>query len=385
MVQNEIVEKLPKMNSLSQFISISDVEKRALELLPKSVRDYYKSGADDEQTLKRNRKAYKKYLIRPLVLVDVSNINTKVAICFSENSVFHFDYPIGIAPTAFHKMAHPEGELATVRGANLTKTLMICSTLSTTKMEDVASEALPETSLWFQLYVYKDRSVTQNLVQRAISSGFKALVLTVDAPVIGRRRADEKNGFELPPNLSLANFDADLFSKTAKGEQGTSGFGAYSANLFDLSLDWKDLKWLVDYSKIPVIVKGIMRGCDAKHAIDAGAKGIVVSNHGGRQLDHAPSTAKVVKAVNKRCPVFVDGGIRSGTDVYKAVALGADMVFVGRPIIYGLTVGGAEGVKHVINLLRNEFEYAMKLAGTPTIESMRKNNMIVREEYFSKL
>ncbi|KAE9550378.1 hypothetical protein FO519_006396 [Halicephalobus sp. NKZ332] len=380
--------KVSKAN-LSQFVAVHEVEKKALELLPKTIRDYYQSGADDEETLKRNKAAFKKYLIRPLVLVDVSRLETQTKIKFSDKLTYTFQYPLGIAPTAFQRMAHPEGELAICRAAGESRTLMICSSLSTTRIEEIAENSLPGTNLWFQLYVYKDRKVTENLVKRAIASGYKALVLTVDAPTMGRRRADEKNGFELPPHLKMANFDSDEFQKTYKGEPGKSGFGSYVMNLFDLTLDWRALRWLVDFSSIPVIVKGIMRGSDALKALEAGAKGIVVSNHGGRQLDHAPATIEVlpevVRAVNGKCPVFVDGGVRSGTDIYKAIALGADMVFVGRPVIYGLTVGGSEGVKHVINILRNEFEFAMRLAGTPSVSAMRGNDMIVREEHYSKL
>lgn len=187
-------------------------------------------------------------------------------------------------------MAHPEGELATSRAAGELGIPMICSSLSTTRIEEIAQNAPAGTNLWFQLYVYKDRKVTEGLVRRAIASGYKALVLTVDAPTMGRRRADEKNGFELPSHLKMANFDSIGFQKTHKGEQGKSGFGSYVMSLFDLTLEWKDLRWLVEFSSIPVIVKGIMRGSDALKALDAGARGIVVSNHGGRQLDHAPST-----------------------------------------------------------------------------------------------
>lgn len=239
---------------MKSYISVADVEERALDLLPKAVRDYYQSGADDESTVARNRAAFRKYLIRPRVLVDVQNLNTKVTISFSPRETYTFDYPLGIAPSAFHRMAHPEGELATCKAAGVTRTLMICSTLATTKLEDIAQTAPIDTNLWFQLYVYRDRRITEDLVNRAIASGYRALVLTVDAPMMGRRRADERNGFELPPHLKMENFDAELMARTFKGKEGASGFGEYVKNMFDLSLNWEDLKWLVEYSRIPVSI-----------------------------------------------------------------------------------------------------------------------------------
>ncbi|KAI1721828.1 FMN-dependent dehydrogenase domain-containing protein [Ditylenchus destructor] len=366
------------MTMLAKLVCLDDVEREALQTLSRSVRGYYQSGADDEVSLARNRKAFRRFVIRPRALVDVSRLNAKIS----------FDrvmpYPIAIAPTAFHKMAHPDGEIATAQAAGETNTLMICSTLATTPMEDIAKHAPRGTILWFQLYVYKNRQLTESLVRRAIANGFSALVLTVDAPTMGRRRADERNGFELPAHLRMANFDKNLFAKTHQGDTGTSGFAQYSLSLFDMSLNWADLEWLVNLSSIPVIVKGIMRADDAERALAAGAAGIVVSNHGGRQLDHCLSPiealSEIVAAVRGRCPVIMDGGIRCGTDVFKAVALGADSILIGRPIVYGLAVGGKEGVKHVIHLLRTEFDYAMRLSGCATIEQIRSNvSMVVHE------
>uniref|UniRef100_A0A914BYJ4 (S)-2-hydroxy-acid oxidase n=1 Tax=Acrobeloides nanus TaxID=290746 RepID=A0A914BYJ4_9BILA len=375
---------------LAQYVSLTDIERKAIDILPKSVRDYYASGADEELTLDRNTSAYRKLLIRPRVLHDVKQLDNTVRLNIPGNEDKLFPYPIGIAPTAFHCMAHPEGELATCRAAGETNTLMICSSLSTTRMEDVMKNAPSGTHLWYQLYVYKDKRITENLVKRAIASGFKAIVFTVDAPMMGRRRADERNGFELPAHLRMANFDVEtLESRTLEAKTGVSGFGKYSSELMESALTWDMLKWLIDYSTIPVLVKGVMRADDAIKCLEAGAKGIIVSNHGGRQLDSAPSTIEalpeVVNAVRGRCPVFVDGGIRTGTDIFKAIALGADMVFIGRPIIYGLAVSGSEGIKHVLKLLRIEFEYAMRLAGVSTIKDIRSNNMVVHENFYAKL
>ncbi|CAD5210849.1 unnamed protein product [Bursaphelenchus xylophilus] len=385
-----------RMSQLTRFVSLDEVERHAIQLLPKSVRDYYQSGADDEQTLARNARMFSKYLIRPVALRDVSQLDPKTHIILKDkngNIAFDhvFDYPLAIAPSAFQKMAHVEGEAATARAAGETNTLMVNSTISTTKLEDVAAAGKPsDAQLFFQLYVYKDRSLTETLVRRAESAGFKALVLTVDAPTFGRRRADERNGFELPKHLEMANFADQLHARTKTGASGTSGLSAYTNSLFDQSLNWKDLTWLVNTTKLPVIVKGVMRADDAVKAIEHGAAAIIVSNHGGRQLDHAPATIEalpeVVKAVNGRVPVFIDGGIRAGTDIFKALALGASMCFVGRPVLHGLAVGGADGVKHVLNILRTEFKYALLLAGCPSIKSIRETkDIVVHEHYYAKL
>ncbi|TKR60299.1 hypothetical protein L596_027564 [Steinernema carpocapsae] len=286
-------------------------------MLPKAARDYYRSGADDEMTLKRNRNAYQRLLIRPFCLRDVSQINTKTSFKLGETA-FEIPFPVGIAPTAFHRMANDEGEKATVRGACKEKTIMICSSLSTTALEDVAKASSGEAVLWFQLYIYKDRKVTQDLIARAVKSGFKAIVLTVDTPIFGRRRADERNAFQLP-YMKFANFMeyAKDLTVTPGVTTGSSGLWEYANNLFDASINWKDLEWLVKVSPLPIIVKGVMRADDTFKAIQFGASGVIVSNHGGRQLDYAAGTIEVlpevVRAADGRIPVFVDGGVRSGT------------------------------------------------------------------------
>ncbi|KAI6221455.1 Peroxisomal (S)-2-hydroxy-acid oxidase GLO3 [Aphelenchoides fujianensis] len=378
----------------AQFVCLADVEREAIARLPRAVRDYFVSGADDEQTLARNRRAFRRLLIRPLSLRDVSRLDASVRIRLRNGAgVVCFDHrfpsPIAIAPTACQKLCHERGEEATAEAAAATGTLMINSTISTTPLEVVAERAAGGV-LFFQLYVYKDRPLTERLVRRAEAASFSALVLTVDAPLFGRRRADERNGFELPPHLELANFPKMRHSEVTSSGAGQSGMAAYTRSLFDQTLNWRDLKWLVEFTKLPVIVKGIMRADDALQAVEHGAAGVVVSNHGGRQLDAAPATIEVlpevVRAVGGRVPVFVDGGIRSGTDVFKAVALGAQAVLIGRPVVFGLTVGGAAGVKHVIGLLRDEFNHALQLSGCPSIEDVRKNNqMAIHESFYSRL
>ncbi|KAI6213704.1 Beta-2 adrenergic receptor [Aphelenchoides besseyi] len=279
-VENRCFLQLLIMSSkITHFVDINEVEKEAVARLPRSVLGYYVSGADDEETVARNRKIFKSYLIRPLVLRNVSKLDTSVQlqlkdkngnICFDKR----FPYPIGIAPTALQKMAHHEGEVATARAAAFTNTLMINSTLSTTPLEEVA-EAAKEGTFWFQLYIYKDRKLTESLVRRAEAAGFSALVLTVDAPIFGRRRADERNGFELPAHLE--------------------------------TLNWNDLKWLVEFSTLPVIVKGIMRADDAIESIKHGASCLIVSNHAPSTIEVLP---EIAKAVNDQVPLIVDGGVR---------------------------------------------------------------------------
>ncbi|VDM50011.1 unnamed protein product [Toxocara canis] len=325
---------------LSNLVTVDEVEQAALDRLPLSVRQYYAGGCGTESSLKRNVLAYERLLIRPHVLRDVSKADTSVRIYANK-----FDFPIGIAATAFHKLAHPLGEIATVKAAGATNSLMICSTLSNTKLEEVASNAPSRTTLWYQLYVFKDRDVTRQLLRRAATAGFEAIVLTVDTPVLGRRPADKRNAFNLPPNLSSVILLANMDGASAHMKQtnvGQSAFAQYCSELFDDTLTFADLQWLIRESKLPVIVKGVIRAEDADIAVRCGAKGVIVSNHGGRQLDFTPATIEclpeVVRAVALRCPVFVDGGIRNGGDVFKAIARGADAVFVGRPILWGLAI-----------------------------------------------
>jgi isopentenyl diphosphate isomerase/L-lactate dehydrogenase-like FMN-dependent dehydrogenase len=250
---------------------------------------------------------------------------------------------------------------------------MIVSTVATCSLEEVAAAATGP--LWFQLYVYRDRAVSESLVRRAEAAGYRALVLTVDLPVLGRREADERNGFGLPPHLSQANFTGRTEPRPTD-----SGVSALAENVraeFDASLTWEALGWLRSVTRLPIVVKGIVTAEDALLAVEHGAAAVAVSNHGGRQLDTAVATIEalpeVVEAVAGRCEVYVDGGIRRGTDVLKALALGARAVFVGRPTLWGLAVAGEDGVQHVLSLLRCELEVDMALAGCPTLASIDRS------------
>uniref|UniRef100_A0A1I7XM38 FMN hydroxy acid dehydrogenase domain-containing protein n=1 Tax=Heterorhabditis bacteriophora TaxID=37862 RepID=A0A1I7XM38_HETBA len=387
------------MESTKFFLTVDDYQNDAKNHLEKVAHDYYESGANDEYTLKRNEAAYKKLLIRPRCLQDVSSVDTSIE-WFGKIHKF----PIGIAPTAFHKMACKDGELSTLKGAADTNSLMICSSWSNTSLEEVAIKGKQMgAQLWFQLYIYKDRSVTEALVSRAEAAGYQAFVLTVDTPILGRRIADMRNGFSLPKILKFANFEGNAaHSYMPQGIKGQSGFMEYVTSQIDPSLDWNTLDWLVRRTSHPVVVKGIIRGDDAKMAIEKGAKGIIVSNHGGRQMDSAPATIEalpeIVKAVGESCQVFLDGGIRNGRDVFKAIALGANGIFIGRPVLWGLSVEnkkpltlnsiiqGAKGVKNIISILQQEFTHTMKLAGCRSIQEIRKcKDLIVREDFYSKL
>lgn len=354
---------MTSLDPLDRCIEILDFEAIARELLPKMAYDYYVSGANDQITLCENRSAFGRIELFPRVMVDVSQIDTRTSLFGVPLSV-----PFMIAPTAFQRMAHPDGELATARAARAQGVAMCVSTIASTTLEDVAAAA-PDVR-WFQVYVYKDREITRRLVARAEAAGYQALALTVDTPKFGRRYADVRNGFHLPPGITVANF-ADAGLEQLGTASGESGLAAYSASLFDPSLTWRDVEWLQSITALPVLVKGVMRPDDAQKAIDHGAKGIIVSNHGGRQLDTVPATISVLPAIARvvsgRVPLLLDGGIRRGTDIVKALALGAQTVLVGRPVLWGLGVGGQAGVEKVLAILREELELAMMLAGTPTL------------------
>jgi 4-hydroxymandelate oxidase len=311
-------------------------------------------------TLRWNREAYDRIRLRPRILVDVSKIDMRVKLFGQEMA-----HPILLAPTAYHKLAHAEGEMATVRGAGAANATMILSTMSTTSLEDVAAAATKP--LWFQLYVQSDRGFTRELVQRAEAAKYRALVVTVDSPVLGPRYRETRSEFTLPPGVERANL-TKLPTKTG-GHRPTEGT-IYTA-LLDPKLTWKEIEWLRAMTKLPVLLKGVLNPDDAARGVERGAAGIIVSNHGGRNLDTVPATIdalpEVAARVGGRVPVLVDGGIRRGTDVLKAIGLGASAVLIGRAYLFGLAVGGADGVAHVVNILRREFEMAMALTGRTTL------------------
>jgi 4-hydroxymandelate oxidase len=330
----------------------------AREALPQMVYDYYAGGADDEVTLRLNRAAYRTLSLRPRVLTDVGRVDTSVELLGERLSM-----PVLLAPTAFQRLADPEGERASARAARAAGTLMVASTLSTTTVEETAAAA--PGPLWFQLYVYRDREISRDLVQRARDAGCTALVLTVTIPVQGNRERDARNRFRLPAGYEMANFAGRVQADFPEAEG--SAFDRFIAEQFDPTLTWEAVEWLREVSGLPVLVKGILDPDDARLAVEHGAAGVIVSNHGGRQLDTAEPTIlalpRVVGAVEGRAPVLVDGGIRRGTDVVKALALGARAVLIGRPYLWGLAAGGEAGVTRVLELLRRELERTLALVG----------------------
>lgn len=362
------------------LVCVGDFERQAASILPKNALDYYCSGAGEEFTLGLNRDAFRRLRIRPRFMRDVSYRNQSTTVLGTKVAM-----PIGIAPTAMQRMAHPDGECSNARAAGAIGCIFILSTLSTSSIEEVGAAAT-NTIKWFQLYIYKDRDVTCKLVKRAEQAGFRALVLTVDAPMFGIRNADIRNKFKLPPHLSLANFEG-IKATGVKSETG-SGINEYVEQLFDPSLTWDDVIWLKSITQLPVILKGILTADDAIIAADLGVAAILVSNHGARQVDGTPASIEalpeVVKAVDGQCEVYLDGGIRQGTDVFKAIALGAKMVFMGRPALWGLACNGEDGVKSILSIMKTELDSVMALTGCATIKDIKKE-MVVHELYYSRL
>jgi 4-hydroxymandelate oxidase len=350
-------------------LNLHDLERLAAARVPQMAWDYYASGADDERCVRRNVDAFGDIALHYRVLVDVGRRSLETTILGQRTAL-----PILVAPTAFHRLAHRDGELASVRGAGDAGTIFTLSTLSNTAVEDVVAAA--SGPVWFQLYVYKDRGATEALVRRVEAAGCRALVLTVDAPLLGRRERDVRNRFALPPHLSIENMLAAGYAHIPK-QMAESGLAAYFADLLDPTLTWSAVEWLRSLTSLPVLVKGIVRADDAARAIAAGAAGVIVSNHGGRQLDASPATIEVlpriVDAVAGRGEILLDGGVRRGADVIKAIALGARAVLVGRPVLWGLAAGGREGVAMALGILRRELDLAMALCGCPDIASITRD------------
>ena len=349
--------------NLDELVSLPDFERAAAAVLPRMAFDYFAAGSGSEAALRRNIAAFDGVTLRYRVLRGVGRPDTSVELLGRRHSL-----PVVIAPTAFMRLAHPEGEVAVARAAAACGVTQGLSTLSTTRLEDVAAAA--DGPKWFQLYVFRDRDLTASLVRRAEAVGYEALVVTVDAPVLGTREADVRNRFSLPDGVQPANLlDAVPTEVRATGE--ASGLQQYFAANIDPTLTWADIDWLRSITRLPVLVKGIVRGDDAAEAVAHGVSGIVVSNHGGRQLEAAPAgieaVHEVAAAVDRRVPVLLDGGVRRGVDVLRALACGADAVLVGRPVLWGLAVGGESGVRRVLDILRAEIEQTMALCGCRTL------------------
>ncbi|MEP6764565.1 MAG: alpha-hydroxy acid oxidase [Gemmatimonadaceae bacterium] len=350
----------PTQPSAPLPVNLHDFEVIAARVLPKMVYDYYAGGANDEVLLSSTRAAWDAIEIRYRVMRDVSARSWACKVLGQSLS-----WPVMIAPMAMQRMAHAEGELATAHAANQLATGMVLSTLSTTSVEDVS--AVLKQPLWFQLYIEKDRGATKALVERAHEAGCRALVLTVDTPLLGRRERDVRNQFHLKADMPFPHLRVAAGDALVAQEATTSSLATYVASQWDASISWKDLAWLQSITTLPILVKGVVRADDAVMALESGAAGVIVSNHGGRQLDASVTTVgalpEIANAMAGRGALLVDGGVRRGTDVLKAIALGAHAVLLGRPVLWGLSAGGVDGVKQVLQLLRDEFDLAMALSG----------------------
>jgi isopentenyl diphosphate isomerase/L-lactate dehydrogenase-like FMN-dependent dehydrogenase len=340
---------------MDSAVNVDDFEAAARERLDPGVYGYIAGGAGDEHTLRANGAAFARWELRPRVLVDVGSVSTATTVLGSEVAL-----PVLVAPTAFQRLADPEAEVSTARAAAGAGTVMILATLSSVTPAELAGAA-PTGRRWFQLYWSRDRDFTKGLVEAAVKAGFEALVLTVDLPVPGRRERDLRAGFGLPEDLPLPNLPVRV-----QGE----GFHTALHAAVDDTLTWRDLEWLRSFCSVPLVVKGILTAEDALLAAEHGAAAVVVSNHGGRQLYGVPATLDVlpdvVESVGERVEVLFDGGIRRGTDVLKALALGARATLSGRAVLWGLAADGEEGAARVLALLRDEVELGLKLLGCPS-------------------
>ncbi|KAF4556974.1 FMN-dependent dehydrogenase-like protein 9 [Elsinoe fawcettii] len=380
-------------------LTITELEALAAERMDKQTRDYYNEGADSGSTLRENMSAYSKYRIRPRVLRDVSRISTSCPVLGQTNSV-----PLGVAPTAMQRLAHEDGELATARACRDRNVIMGLSSFATQSLEDVAS-ANGDNAHVLQLYLFEEREHSRKLIQRARKAGYKAVFLTVDTPMLGRRNLEIRNQFKLPSHFKVANFAEDEGEMMGGGEvkanegrkrrgseagytegenrvtpQGPITFHTHAPNP---TLNWeRDIQWLKKEcgEEMKVFVKGVATAEDALLAVQHGVDGIVVSNHGGRQLNGALATIdalpEIVDAVQGKIPVHVDGGIRHGTDIFKALALGADFVWIGRPVLWGLAYKGQAGVDLCLRLLSDEFKLCMALAGVTSVKEISKEYLV---------
>lgn len=342
-------------------VCLTDFEPLAKARVSAMAWEYVNGAAADETTVRWNREAFSRIRLKPQVLNDVSRLDSRLTLYGHEHQ-----FPILLAPTAAHKLMHPEGELATARGAGAAHASFVLSSFSTTRIEDVAAAA--KTPFWFQLYVQPDRGFTKSLVQRAESAGCSALCLTVDTPTAGARDRETRVKVSFPqlPNLEGA--------KQTGGEEYRAAENKIYSAILDPTLTWKDVEWLRSFTKVPLLLKGILNPADAERAVQSGAGGIMVSNHGGRNLDTVPATIDalplITEKIGGRVPVLMDGGIRRGTDVLKALALGANAVLIGRPYLYGLAADGQNGVTRVLQILQREFLMAMALSGRTSIKEI---------------
>jgi isopentenyl diphosphate isomerase/L-lactate dehydrogenase-like FMN-dependent dehydrogenase len=344
---------------MSEPLNVAEYERLAQERLDPGAFGYFLGGAGDEWTLRENVAAFNRWVLRPRMLVDVGTVTTRTTVLDADLSM-----PVLVAPTALQRLAHPDGEAATARGAAAAGTVFCLSTLASLSPAELAAAA-PEGRHWFQLYCSRDRGFTSELVAAAGEAGFSAILLTVDLPVAGRRERDLRAAFEIPDDLPLPNLSRHL---------GGGNFHDALGDVVDPTITWRDLEWLASLTDLPIVVKGILTSEDARLACQHGVAGVVVSNHGGRQLDGAAASLDALPEVVETCAgevtVLLDGGVRRGSDVVKALALGARAVLVGRAPLWGLVVDGEDGVRRVLELLREEVALGLTLLGCSSPEAV---------------
>ncbi|PPU69170.1 alpha-hydroxy acid oxidase [Xanthomonas pisi] len=354
---------MPDSTEESPLVQLEDFKARARTRLPAAVFEYIDGWADNGVTAQANSKDFDRLGLIPRVMQNVSQLDTTTSILGRSSRL-----PLGFSPSAFHKLAHPLGELATAQAALDNDIVMIVSAMSSISLEEIAAQH-PGARLWLHIYLFRDRSVTRHLIRRAEAAGFEAISLGLGCPTVGKRPANLRNRFVLPDGVCAANFL----------HQASSSFnnpiGSIAGAELDPAADWSDVEALCQETSLPVIGKGILNPQDVERALTAGLRGLMVSNHGGRQLDGSLSSIRIlpeiVAAAGGRVPILLDGGVRSGTDILKALALGADTVFLGRPVFWALNVGGAQGVNAMIALLADELERAMQLIGCASITDAR--------------
>lgn len=348
-------------------LAVSEYESLAHQRLPAQVWDFLAGGSGAETTVTANRAAFDQWVLRPRVLVDVSSCDLSLNLLGSQVAA-----PVGIAPMAYHRLIHPDGELATARAAGAAGALFVVSSFASQRLEDIAAAATGP--LWLQLYWLRQQEVLTDLLKRAEAGGYRAIVLTVDAPRMGRRLRDLRHGFAIPPDVAAVNIDPEVMATSALSRPGESAVERHSRHQFDPSVTWRELAWLREQTSLPLVLKGILTAEDALLAVDHGISAVIVSNHGGRQVDGAVASLaalpEIVDAVDGRCPVLLDGGVRTGTDIVKALALGARAVLVGRPVLWGLATSGADGAQAVLDLLVTELDSVMALCGRPRLADL---------------
>jgi isopentenyl diphosphate isomerase/L-lactate dehydrogenase-like FMN-dependent dehydrogenase len=356
-------------------LNLDELEARARERLDPMLFDYIAGGAADEWTLVENRAAWSRIQLLPRMLRGVAQRSMATTVLGTPISM-----PVVVPPMGFQGLCHRDAESATASASAAEGTIFCASTVSNTSLEAIAQAS--NGPRWFQLYVYRDKGITRSLVERAAAAGYTALCLTVDTPLAGLRERDRRNNLRMPSHLTLANFSEEHTAMHHQGSGPGSSLAQYITTQWDPALTWKDVEWLQSIAPMPVIVKGVLAPADARLAVEHGAKAIVVSNHGGRQLDTVPAGITMLRAVvdavadHPACEIYVDGGARRGTDVLKALALGARAVMIGRPVLWGLTLDGADGVRAVLQRIRAEIDLAMALAGCATLGDVTRDLVV---------